>query len=383
MKATVVLLLVVGCQHPETNRQSDGGTVGSNSPVDAAIPRDGSSTMMMTDASPPNTVTLHVEGDVAQLVAYRDGQGPWHAAAGSGSQYALHVTSDYEVAVVCQDFATELAFVVTDGADQVYHCPLDKTPTVNVTGALQQAGTVELASANAIFDRATEIDLSSTVGTHDLFAYDSTHLLMRHDIAIGSGGTDLGTIDIDGAGGALGTSTITVTNQLTNDQPIVFHGVATHNGDVFSLNSSLGPIAIPPASVLASQDHQWLEAEASNTHSSRTVRDDAFDPTTTTSIALPDPFTTPTFSVTTTAYTATWTTLPDADSIVLDISEDLSDVEIKASRGYLAVHPGSLAFDPTVPGFQSSWLIDVTRPSSSSLTATTLTGTITTTVQVF
>ena len=334
-------------------------------------------------AGSAHTVTLSVVGDAAQLVEYRDGSGAWQAATGTGPDYQLHVTNDYQVMIVCEDFASELALAAADGPTYVYACPVDKRPTVNVTGFVKQAGDVWFGNSVGDYGGPTQFQLFAMAGTHDMLAYDlaMTHAVMKHDIVVGTQNIDLGDIDID-AGSALGTLPITLNNELPNDLVFMSTGVTTGNGDTFVVGQAdtLPQVHPLPASVLAAKDRRFLEVSASSETSDRDVTYDHFDPTSQHQVTLPDPIAGVTFSFTPTQYVAKWTALPDSDWIRLDVSEGITQVSLNASRGYLAAHPGvtQLAFDPTVPGMQSKWILDTTGQTRGSLTVTKTMGNVTT-----
>lgn len=181
---------------------------------------------------PPATVVLSVGQDgrgAPSLVLYRAGDGPWQMPARQPDRtYALTVTDDYEVLVVCTQPMLEVHELRATSAD---------SPSPSITGTTGCGETGGSAPPMRWIRGTPSIDVFLTIGsqstsvmgtqpfsgldfegTADVFAYEKVGdgapiSLLRRSIPT-TGDVDLGTIDVRAEELAVVSQSLPVTNAL-------------------------------------------------------------------------------------------------------------------------------------------------------------------------
>ena len=313
-----------------------------------------------------NVVTVNLF-TTPSLFMYRDGQGTWQMPQASGlGKYKLQVTNDYEVVLVCASGGAFQAMLqgltIADGATQYLFCsaPSASGATVDVTGTLAEAGTIDVGGAAQTTTAANaSFDLQVAPGTHDLVAYDADHIYVSRDQAIAAA-TALGTVDIDGAGSAMTALPLVIGNVGTDHLETQLQWLLAN--DFANLVGSSTTLETPPASLVMQNDYEFLDVSAIGTG---TFRDGSVfftnvDP----GFTLPDVLTGVDFTATPTAVTATWGTVPAYDSLNLFIDggtvSALQQQMVTVSQSWVqATGATSLTFDAMPPGYDASWQVDL------------------------
>ena len=326
----------------------------------------------------PNIVDFKVQGSPTVL-QYRDGQGPWLTpTADTSGTYELHITNDYIAIAVCTstglagDFdAEEFAATYADGPMQQIYCGNGATGVVQttyaVTGTMVQAGSISIAdsgSSTTAVDSA--FDLTVPAGTYDLIALDKTHIDVDRGLSI-TADTALGTIDVDAAGAALVSKTLTLTGSVATDSFFTDVFLVTDRGAGFTTlyagNSTT--ITTVPADLLQSgQDFLSMFAEDYAPDGTYRSVNAMWDDTTLT-FALPATLSGAAVSVSGGVAVATWTALPananDVSLALYGATQAQQSQTINASPSWLAAtHATSLKFDTSAPSFSSEWVVDPT-----------------------
>jgi hypothetical protein len=349
----------------------DGGPL-ADAPIDSA-----------PDAPGPPTVELMAFGSTPTYAAYRAGSGAWQLVTSSdGHTYKIVADADYEFVAVCASTdgtldETEIDAMASDGAN-IFSCQSDDslgsaTPTITVTGTMNQPGIVtlfEIASGSAgpwMF--SLQVPPNSL---QDLFAIGSGSMLIRRGVSISAAATQaVPTIDLSTDGTALATEPIAITGLGSDDAIYSQVALSTQYGfATISNGSSATSLVMPPASLIASGDSQLIAIDAYDATSDREFQTN--DATVTTFALLPR-----LDDVAFADGSASWTSLPAASqryqfqlaatgqSIGMTASVSISPAWLAAT---LAT---SIGFDDVAPGWQSAWSFWTTSAYQSSFTAET------------
>jgi hypothetical protein len=325
----------------------------------------------------PQTIQVVSQASTPTYVAYRAGDGAWKTPAleSDGYTYDVIATDDYVfvAAAISTDGSISIAEVAAMAADgmQYFYCYSDDDlggggQAVAVTGTMKQPGMVQMleaatgSAANWTFSIAEPPSF-----TTDLFAVDSTSMMVMRDVAIGSGATQsVGTIDLSSSGTALVSSPITIANLDGGDTVSTTSYLSTANYTQLALTgTSATAITIPPATLVATSDFQTFEVD---THNATSARREQLYTTVPTAFTLLADLTGITFSTT----TATWssplsTSMSDFFVDIEGTSQTAPtyDVNITAMPDWLtATHATSLAIDESAPGWQPTWSFWTTKP---------------------
>ena len=323
----------------------------------------------------PNIVDLRVEG-TPTVFQYRDGAGPWLTpTADSSGTYELHITNDYIAVAVCTSTglagnfdAEEFAATYDDGAMQQIYCGDGATGvapiTYAVTGTMTQAGSVSMSDFASSTSPDWTFSLNAPAGTYDLIAVDTSHLELTRGISI-TADKALGTLDVDAAGTALVSKTLTLTGSLANDGFFTNLVLVTDQGAGFATvsNGNTTTVMTVPVGLLQS-GHDFLDLFAEDNASDGSYRSvsENWDDTTVT-FSLPPKLSGAAVSTTGGVAVATWTALPDtATGVTLSLygsSQAAQSQVIRVSPSWLtATHATALKFDTTPPMFSSEWIVD-------------------------
>ncbi len=325
----------------------------------------------------PNIVDLTVYGSPT-VVQYRDGKGPWLTpSADSSGTYEMHITDDYIAVAVCTstglagDFdAEEFAATYADGPMQTIECGDGGTGVVQttyaVTGTMTQAGSITLGDSATSSTPDWDFTLNAAAGTYDMIALDTTHIDISRGIAI-TADKALGTVDVDAAGTALVSKTLTLTGATGTDTYFTELFLITDRDAGFASlsGSNSATVTTVPADLLqAGQDFLSLYAEVSSTDGSYRSVNENWDDTTLTFV-LPPNLPGAGVSVTGGVPVATWTTLPTtATSVELAIygsGQSAQSQTINVTPSWLtATHATTLKFDTSAPMYTSEWMVDGT-----------------------
>ncbi len=325
----------------------------------------------------PNIVDFAVQGSPT-VFQYRDGNGPWLTpTADSSGMYELHITDAYLAMAVCTstglagDFdAEEFAATYSDGPMQSIYCGDGPTnvaqTTYAVTGTMSQAGSISMVDSASSTTADWTFSLDVPTGTYDLIALDTTHIELDRGISI-SADKALGTVDVDAAGTALVSKTLTLTGAGADDSYFTDLFLVTDRGAGFSTLSggnSATVMTVPSDLLQTGEDFLSLFAEDYASDGSYRSVDESWDDTTVT-FALPAKLSGAAVVVTGGVAVASWTALPASASDVMlgmyGATQASQTQTINATPSWLtATHATTLKFDTTAPMFSSEWMVDGT-----------------------
>jgi len=337
-----------------------------------------------TDTAPdagPSQVTVEMFA-TPSLFMYRDGQGAWKTPTPDGQfKYLLDVTNDYEIVIVCANggaFQAVLqAATIADGAMQFADCfaPTSGGTTVDVTGTMKQAGTIQIGDVTQSKATANwSFDLAVAPGTHDVVAYDTDTMYVNRSQDM-TAATALGTLDVVASGTAMTAVPLVIGNVGSDTLGTELEWLLT-NDFVFMTGTS-ATIETPPASLVMANDFEFLDVTATGTN---TFRDgSAVFSGTDPGFTLPDPLTGVTLTATSTDVTATWGTLSTYDSLALYVSGGTTtapqEQEVTVSQSWIqATSATHLTFDAMPPGYDASWHVDLTSEYTRELFVSTSSG---------
>jgi hypothetical protein len=342
---------------------SPGGNPDGRPPIDTETDIDAKS-----DA-PSNLTTLTIDTLSAPIfAAYRDGTGAWRTPVAIGpGRYTFGATNDYTFVAVCGSaqagYDTEVrAATVADGTSPLMFCFDLSTPaTVDVTGTMDQAGTVDMSDEASSTTAPWTFDLKVAPGTHDLTAIGATgRMLMRRNQSIGSSATEP-TIDVVADGTAMTTVALTVSNAMSDEAISHEVDLSTQN-DYAVLEQVDGTTArFAPAALLEPTDDQTVRVRADSSGSVRSISA-SYAAGDGTAFTLPPRLSGISFTRSAGgAVTASWSaTLPDYADVDLYVDGgatvfDNSHVQATASWA-LTTSATSVSFDTSaIPGYDASW----------------------------
>jgi hypothetical protein len=334
----------------------------------------------------PVQVQLSVFGSMP-TVQYRDGAGAWQTVtANSMGRYVLTVTADYQVVVACHDDAnasSELLEATASDGNQFAFCnlPGSDTPptTVAMTGHMVQAGDVTFGDTASSMSAPWDFTLNVTPGMHDLIATSAAHgMLIRRDQNVTTAGA-IPSIDVAADGTAMTATDLTI-NGVGSNTLLTELDLITQN-EFATWSGSTPTIYPPPATLLTSNDFQFLVVEAYNQTSVEFAQTD-FDGSQTT-FDLPAALTGVVFG----PAKATWSALPTYDQVTLAMQQTGTlavEQDVVATKAWIdATQATQLAFDANPPGFDASWSIDGSKSYEANFQVTTNTAGSTTGAAVF
>lgn len=331
------------------------------------------------DAGVPQRITLLATG--AELVRYRDGDGAWAIPEATGpDEYGLDVTGHYQVLVACSNgdgVSAHLAGrTVDDGAvfhDFCLHGVEDDAPAVAVTGTVAQPGTVWLHERAESTEAPWTFELAVPLGTHDLFAFTSSHVAFRRALAI-TAPTTIEPIDIVTEGVALLATPLTLVGAVPGEEVATSTTlIGEHGGAVLSRPGTTA-FAVPP-SALRAGELQFVVASAVGASTLRTVTDT--QPERGFELELLPVLTDVTFADVDGRVLARWGELPAAERLGrLDFVVSTgtgstgSSQRVSATRAWIETTGASaLTFDANAPGYDPAWSIDPAQDHTRSFAA--------------
>lgn len=369
-------------------------------------------------------MSVELVGDIPTLIAYRDGTSAWKTPEPSmGGTYAAHhfeldVSGDYELVAVTVDdgagvaLSTELRATAGDAThwyldgsgaydiDEVGiepgspdDCSPPDTPfniddNVIATGSMVQPGQISIGDSCTSSTKPTwSYQLSVAPGIHDVIATDpmgttSPRIAIKRAVSIDSG-TTVPAIDLAGDGQPLDTTNITVvnTNTYPDDAGAISSTLVLHTANTSAQISSMTDqvvsrshaVPVVPSSLLDTADSQVLTVSVTDNSNARHVASTRH-PTETWVLEL---LSAPTTSYTTDAgiETATWNQPLESRVEAVDLEIDqvsltsgATSQAITATTRWLdAHHAMSLAFASDVPGYDPSWMVDLTQMHTAQL----------------
>ena len=338
------------------------------------------------DHSSSTPVTIETTWTPA-LVAFRDGaDGPWQTLAGkTPSTFELDANGPYMLTVVCDDGAgnvTTSQFARTlddDHAIDASCAPASTSGTAS--GHMVQAGQVALGySASFSSTPNWDFNLDSGTGTFDLVATSTDHIAVRRAVAISGDTMLVPAIDV-AAGSQLVAAAPVVRNMLAGEtvHTSVYLATKTTFANIYS--GAAADLKIAPDDVMFVSDDQTVNVAADTATGFRALDREQFRPGDSTAFTLPEAIGPTQFPVTNNQLAATWSTLPDHDSLdawVYWESSDFSkfsyhDIEISAAF-VTATGVTSAPFDVAIPGYKPEWKLDVTQEYNVGLSALRKTG---------
>ncbi|HEY0990768.1 MAG TPA: hypothetical protein VGD80_27130 [Kofleriaceae bacterium] len=358
-------------------------------------------------AAPAGVVVTVTTGAPPALIAFRDeATVNWQSLAPTATTFDITMTGPYEVVVVCElpgdkssisVSVTQYARTLDDERTIKESCATAQYP-FTVVGQMAESGQVSLGDYGSGSRRATstwDFEFRARLGTFDLVALfgDSTRaftdIAIRRGVTV-SGNTDLGLIERSKERlYPLVPATFTATNPRPGES--LSGSVSFTTGSTgATLTSRVDPTApsawittLIPQSALASTDRQRIRLSGSAVSSDampqgnfRTVTHDVQvgDPM---SVTLPEPMGRATFEMSTFRLLATWSTVPEYDTLMLSRNGDgngpvlgIAHAIVLSRRFVEATGSTSVALDlRDVPGFKSEWHPDPSSDQGLSLIA--------------
>jgi hypothetical protein len=322
--------------------------------------------------TPTTTVTIDTLGE-PDLIAFRDGDGPWQALPISGGIYTIEVRNPYVVAVVCDDGAgfVELFQMARSPDDfprlqtSCVEAARGPSPVATVTGTMAQAGNVALGFA---FAESTTPDWSFelTIGSGllDLVADDGERAVFRRGLEL-SGETTVPRIDLAQEGFALVDTDAAITNPLPNETLSGQVTVFTQNFTFARFKSMpIEDVKLIPDGTLVGQERQRLELRARNGKFQRSAFVFRVEEASNTSFAVPDPLTGVTYTTAPERLDTAWSSLPAGTEAVTLLAQAFDQTTtwlhlFDVSAAYIAdTNITSFAIDTAIPGFEARWRFD-------------------------
>ena len=332
-----------------------------------------------TPAVGPNVVTVTIVGaPTPDLIAYRDGSGPWQTPAAAGtSMYTLHVTDDYRVLAVCVDpmLGPDVEMIAQtfsgDGAQATIFCGIapSTTPTfVAVTGTMNQAGQITLGDSAMSTTAPWNFNLSVATGMHDLIAISTANKIeVQRGIAV-SQAMQLPTVDLTNAASLL-TTTPTLAG-VGGSETVITETLFLTANEFVTIDRAMGATAhYVPASLVQSADFHRVHTTASAAMASHEV---SYAPPAPATLTLLPNLTGTTFGANGSDAEVTLGTLPAYELLELAVSATNTNAFelIDATQSWVAKTGATkLALETDAPGFQAAWRVDLTMAHVTSLEA--------------
>lgn len=314
------------------------------------------------------------------LAQYREGDGPWVTATPDArGARTLDVGSEFEFVGVTEDaafvYVTQWRSTVREWNAGRSPAPLacaSATPSpVEVTGSVTQDAIVSL-DGDTVRTSGSPFSFYVEPGTYDLVASFATSqaggkVFVQHDLAV-TGATTLPTID-PSQGVDLMPRPIQISN--ASQPPAVRTYLLVDGATNFAeiAGRTGGMVDVVPATVLASDDQQWIYVDAPGAGAEVEYKGSI------PAIDLLPPLSGIAFELLNTAPSASWTSLPtDYHHIAMSIQGEangnrLAFQELYASRGWNEAHGAtSIGLASAIPGFESGW--GVNPGTLSALTTT-------------
>lgn len=356
-------------------------------------------------AGPSRQIVTVTTGSPPALIAFRDeATADWQSLTlAAVTTFDIAVTGLYEVVVVCEwrgddptAFVTQYARTPDDERTINVPCPTGVYP-FTVHGQMAGSGTVAfggLFSAAAAGPEIWDFEFPADPGSFDLvmvfgdFPDPFSDIAIRRGVAVARD-TDLGLLDRSNETvQPLVPARFTATNARPEESLVARLSLDT-GGTIASLFSrevtTEGWVtALIPDSALRSSDRQRIRLSGSvassdaepQTNRRRVDRDVRVgDPM---SATLPEPLGRVRFEVSTAGLLATWSTLPEYDTLTLSCGAfntrlplGVSHESVFSRRFVEARGATNVALDlRNVPGFKREWQDDLTSEQSCSLAAT-------------
>jgi hypothetical protein len=337
---------------------------------------------VMPDA-PPGPPTIHVFSQAPQLVAFREGiDGAWQLATmTTPTNFEFEVNGPYVVSVVCQDPISGVMrtwqSANTPDDPRGLASPCRALPSEHaITGHMAQAGHLWLGDSADSSDASDwDFHLSAADGTYDLLATTDDRIALRRGIEVDGDIALMPPVDVAKEGEDFAEVAFTAANADPDERldASVFLKMET-----LELPAQLyaGPIAtakVAPDSVLATVDAQSTLLRATKGTATRSVQR-SFRVGGTSKYTLPPPIGGLQWAVESGRLSASWTTLPDLDSLRVSVSKSATNDtlplahEMEVSSRFLAATGVShIAIDTDIRGYQPEWRIDFTLPYKRQL----------------
>lgn len=221
----------------------------------------------------PNLVTIDVTDQTTDVMYRLDGAGPWGLADKvSATEYQLHVTNAYEVAVACglewNGHTVLHARTLADGDSDFLFCTADPVVAAAppamyaVTGQMVQPGLVTLLFTNDSSSVAPwSYSLNVEAGTYDLIALDSANrIAIRRNITVDAP-TTVPSLDTLDEGTPLEDHALSVSSPAIGESLSVETELFTAGGFIV-IGDTASRVYVVPASMLVPSDGQYLVVQA-------------------------------------------------------------------------------------------------------------------------
>jgi hypothetical protein len=333
---------------------------------------------------PAATVTVNTASTPA-LIAFRDGTGAsWvtPAAAGPG-RYDFVVHGPYTVAVVCSTAGhtevTELARTPDDPRELTIACSFAATtpPRLHVTGSMTQAAQLALGRAQTVTTGdQLQFDLAVDPGTYDLVVKTiappgQDQVVIRRDQVITASTQLSPTLDPDREKLPLVEIPLVVSNTQPDESTTVAARLITSTTATgLATGRTASSVRVLASSALRPTDIQSVRASGSVVKMDgqyfvrlRTV-EHLLGSGPAPELALPPTLDSVQFSVVDDQLRATWSTLPDHDTVEVAVSVKPGINHRKVlSLGYIkATGVSSATLDTRLPGYNAAWKVDLAGP---------------------
>lgn len=318
------------------------------------------------------------------LIAFRDGAGPWQSLPINGNLYEIEVHGPYLIAVVCDDGQgfTELYQVARtpdDDREQLFFCfDPEPFPTGSATGRMAQAGSVSLGFST---DRSTTPDwdfsLFADDDTYELAAIAGDRFAIRRGVTIAGRTAITPPINLAQEGVTLLPGNVSATNATAGENVTAQVSLITENFTFVRFPRGPAPAAklVPDAS-LVPLDNQRISVNANEGERSRSVFRFDVREASDNAVVLPEALGDVSLAESAGKITATWDTLPTNDLVDMNVqasSEDFTQFwfhDLDISPAYLAATGAtSMTIDVEIPSFDPAWRIDFSKEYFRGLSA--------------
>ncbi|HEU4734808.1 MAG TPA: hypothetical protein VFT22_43250 [Kofleriaceae bacterium] len=328
---------------------------------------------------------MEVSGDVAPIfVAFRDGDGDWQrATVVTPTKYGLSVQGpSYMVTIVCESEdhtlqILQLGRTVKESHDLVVPCR--SAAKLNpVPGVMVQAGQVQLGESSVDAAAGKSFTLNASAGSHDLIASTADRIVVRREVAVvAEGQAAIPQIDLSAEGSDLAEVALTVDGAAEDEavQAKVSVVTPTTSAGAPIYSGAVNAVKIAPEAALKDTDVQTVAVVATSGAAQRTLQR-KFRVGGAAAFKLPDPIDGAHWKVEGDQLVATWSKLPELDSLVARVAGVTADPSqqivqtIELSDGFVSAAGITRAeFDSEIPGYHAEWKVDPSRGHARALVA--------------
>lgn len=333
---------------------------------------------------PAATITVDTVSPPA-LISFRDGTGAsWVTPAAAGpSRYDFVVHGPYTVAVVCSSAGhtevTELARTPDDPRELTIPCSFvaPPPPRLHITGMMTQGAQLALGRAQTVtVGDQLEFDLAVDPGTYDLVVKTiaqpgQDQVVVRRDQVVTASAQLTPAIDPDREKLPLVEIPLAVSNTLPDENTTVAARLITSTTATgLATGRTPSSVRVLADSALRPTDVQSVRANGSVVKMDgqyfvrlRTI-EHLLGSGPPPALVLPQALDSVQFSIVDDQLRATWSTLPEHDTIevAVAVKPGISHRKVM-SLGYIkATGVSSATLDTRLPGYDAAWKVDLAGP---------------------